>query len=94
MRQRGAVCTRATRNAYSFRALFEFVLQPLKTAPCALTLEQLDASLVGAFLEQLEMTPRRIGGLEKSSINQALWVRPRRVRRACRVEQPGVSLNA
>jgi hypothetical protein len=60
--------------AYSFRALFEFVLQRLKTAPCALTLEQLDASLVGAFLEQLETTPRRIGG----------WRSPRSTRRCGR----------
>jgi site-specific recombinase XerC len=61
VRQRGASPHTCDSYAYSFRALFTFAAQRLKTAPCALTLEQLDASLVGAFLEQLE-TMRRNGG--------------------------------
>jgi site-specific recombinase XerD len=40
--------------AYSFQALFEFAARKLKTAPSALMLEQLDAALIGAFLEHLE----------------------------------------
>ena len=58
VRHRGASLHTCDSYAYSFRALFEFASQRLKTTPCALTLEQLDASLVGAFLEQLETTRR------------------------------------
>lgn len=58
LRQRGASPHTCDSYAYSFRALFTFASQRLKTAPCALTLDQLDASLVGAFLEQLETTRR------------------------------------
>jgi integrase/recombinase XerD len=58
LRHRGASPHTCDSYAYSFRALFTFASQRLKTAPCALTLEQLDASLVGAFLEQLETTRR------------------------------------
>src|SRR5688500_1500051 len=58
VRHRGASLHTCDSYAYSFRALFEFASQRLKAAPCALTLEQLDASLVGAFLEQLETTRR------------------------------------
>jgi integrase/recombinase XerD len=58
LRQRGASPHTCDSYAYSFRALFTFASQRLKTVPCALTLEQLDASLVGAFLEQLETTRR------------------------------------
>lgn len=54
VRQRGASPHTCDSYAYSFRALFEFAAQTLKTAPSALTLEQLDAPLVGAFLAQLD----------------------------------------
>ena len=40
--------------AYSFQALFEFAARKLRTAPAALKLEQLDATLISAFLEHLE----------------------------------------
>ena len=58
VRHRGASPHTCDSYAYSFRALFEFAAQTLKTPPFALTVEQLDASLVGAFLEQLETTRR------------------------------------
>jgi site-specific recombinase XerD len=52
--QRGA--SRHTQASYasSFQLLFEFAAKKLKVRPSALTLEQLDASLVSAFLEHLE----------------------------------------
>jgi len=56
VRQRGASPHTCDSYAYSFRALFEFAAQTLKTSPSALMLEQLDAPLVGAFLEQLDTT--------------------------------------
>ena len=40
--------------AYSFQSLFEFAAGKLKIRPSALTLEQLDAPLVSAFLQHLE----------------------------------------
>jgi integrase/recombinase XerD len=40
--------------AYSFQLLFEFAAKKLKVAPSALTLEQMDAELIAAFLEHLE----------------------------------------
>ena len=40
--------------AYSFQSLFEFAAEKLKIRPSALTLEQLDAPLVSAFLQHLE----------------------------------------
>ncbi len=42
--------------AYSFQLLFEFAAQRFHVAPSALQLEQLDAPLIGAFLEYLEDT--------------------------------------
>jgi integrase/recombinase XerD len=53
-RQRGA--SRHTRDSYalSFQLLFIFAAEKLKVRPSALTLEQLDAGLIGAFLEYLE----------------------------------------
>ena len=56
LRHRGASPHTCDSYAYTFRALFEFAARRLTTAPSALTLEQLDAALVGAFLEQLETT--------------------------------------
>ncbi len=44
--------------AYSFQSLFEFAARKLRTAPAALMLEQLDATLVSAFLEHLETSRR------------------------------------
>jgi site-specific recombinase XerD len=55
-RHRGASLHTCDSYAYTFRALFMFAAQRLKTAPCALSIEHLDAALVGAFLEQLETT--------------------------------------
>ena len=48
--------SRHTRDSYalSFRLLFMFAAKRLKVSPSALTLEQLDAGLIGAFLEHLE----------------------------------------
>ena len=45
-----------TRNsdAVSFQLLFMFAAKKLKVSPSALTLEQLDAGLISAFLEHLE----------------------------------------
>lgn len=53
-RQRGA--SRHTSNSYasSFQLLFVFAADRLKVKPSALTLEQIDAELVSAFLEHLE----------------------------------------
>ena len=53
-RQRGA--SRHTSDSYasSFQLLFVFAADLLKVKPSALTLEQIDAGLVSAFLEHLE----------------------------------------
>ena len=53
-RQRGV--SRHTRDSYavSFQLLFTFAAKRLKVSPSALTLEQLDAGLISAFLEHLE----------------------------------------
>ena len=52
--QRGA--SRHTRDSYalSFQLLFVFAADRLKVKPSALTLEQIDAGLVSAFLDHLE----------------------------------------
>jgi site-specific recombinase XerD len=52
--QRGA--SRHTQDSYaaSFQLLFVFAAERLKVRPSELTLEQLDAGLVSAFLEHLE----------------------------------------
>jgi site-specific recombinase XerD len=51
--QRGA--SRHTQDSYaaSFQLLFTFAAERLKVRPSALTLEQIDAGLVSAFLEHL-----------------------------------------
>src|SRR5262249_2569768 len=53
-RQRGV--SRHTRDSYalSFQLLFVFAAERLKVSPSALTLDQIDARLVTAFLEHLE----------------------------------------
>jgi site-specific recombinase XerD len=53
-RQRGV--SRHTRDSYalSFQLLFVFAAKKLKVSPSALTLEQLDAGLISAFLEYRE----------------------------------------
>jgi site-specific recombinase XerD len=56
VRHRGASQHTCDSYAYSFQSLFEFAAKKLKTAPSALMLEQLDAALIGAFLEHLEKT--------------------------------------
>ncbi len=57
-RQRDASQHTCDSYAYSFQLLFEFAAKILKVPPSALTLEQLDATLIGAFLEHLEQTRR------------------------------------
>ena len=52
---RGASRDTCDSYAYSFQALFEFAAHKLKTVPSALMLEQLDAKLICAFLQHLEM---------------------------------------
>src|SRR6185437_16091938 len=53
-RQRGASRHTCDSYALSFQLLFVFAAKRLKISPSALTLEQLDAGLIGAFLEYLE----------------------------------------
>ena len=57
-RQRGASQHTCDSYACSFQSLFEFASRKLKTQPSALTLEQMDATLVSMFLEHLETTRR------------------------------------
>ncbi|MFZ0591946.1 MAG: tyrosine-type recombinase/integrase [Bryobacteraceae bacterium] len=58
VRHRGASQHTCDSYAYSFQALFEFAALKLRTAPAALMLEQLDATLISAFLEHLQNTRR------------------------------------
>jgi len=51
---RGASAHTCDSYAYSFQLLFEFAAKRLKFAPSMVKLEQLDASLISAFLEHLE----------------------------------------
>src|SRR5919106_3615410 len=53
---RGASQHTCDSYAYSFQLLFEFAAKRLKMAPSALMLEQLDAQMISAFLEDLEDT--------------------------------------
>ena len=53
--QRGASDHTCDSYAYSFQALFEFAASKLKVAPSALRLEQIDATLIAAFLRHLEI---------------------------------------
>ena len=57
-RHRAASAHTCDSYAYSFQSLFEFAARRLRIAPSALMLEQLDAPLIGAFLEHLEDTRR------------------------------------
>ncbi|WP_229179427.1 hypothetical protein [Bradyrhizobium ivorense] len=52
--QRGASRHKRDSYALSFQLLFVFAADRLKVKPSALTLEQIDAGLVSAFLEHLE----------------------------------------
>lgn len=52
--QRGASPHTCESYAYSFQRLFEFAAKRLKLSPSALTVEHVDASLIGSFLEHLE----------------------------------------
>ena len=54
VRQRDASQHTCDSYATSFQLLFVFAARKLKVSPSALTLEQLDATLIGAFLEYLE----------------------------------------
>jgi len=54
VRHRGASQHTCDSYAYSFQALFEFAARKLRTAPSAMMLEHLDATLISAFLEHLE----------------------------------------
>jgi integrase/recombinase XerD len=58
VRHRGASQHTCDSYAYSFQALFEFAARKLRTAPAALMLEQLDATLISGFLEHLETSRR------------------------------------
>src|SRR5207247_5316962 len=51
---RGASAHTCGSYAYIFQLLFEFGAKRLKVAPSMMKLEQLDASLISAFLEHLE----------------------------------------
>lgn len=51
---RGASQHTSDSYACCFQSLFEFAAQKFKTAPSALRLEQLDATLIGGFLQHLE----------------------------------------
>lgn len=53
-RHRGASRHTSDSYAYSFQLLFEYAAKRLKTIPSALTLDQLDADLITAFLQHLE----------------------------------------
>jgi integrase/recombinase XerD len=53
-RQRDASQHTCDSYAASFQLLFQFAAKKLKVSPSALTLEQLDAPLIGALLEYLE----------------------------------------
>ena len=55
---RGASQHTCDSYASSFQLLFEFAAKKLKVAPSALTLEQLNAELISAFLENLEEARR------------------------------------
>ncbi len=52
--QKGASQHTCDSYACSFQLLFEFAAQRLKVSPSFLALEQLDAEMIGAFLEHLE----------------------------------------
>jgi site-specific recombinase XerD len=54
VRHRGASQHTCDSYAYSFQVLFEFAARKLRTAPATMMLEQLDATLISAFLEHLE----------------------------------------
>ena len=53
-RSEASAGTRSDSYALSFQLLFVFAAERLKVTPSALTLEQIDAGLVSAFLEHLE----------------------------------------
>ncbi len=57
-RQRDASQHTCDSYATSFQLFFEFSAKKLNVSPSALTLEQLDATLIGAFLEYLEQERR------------------------------------
>ena len=57
---RGASPHTCDSYAYSFQLLFEFAAKRFNVAPSALQLEQLDAPLIGAFLEYLEDTRHNV----------------------------------
>ena len=52
--ERNASVNTCDSYAYAFKLLFEYASDRLKVAPSALSLEQLDAPLVVAFLNHLE----------------------------------------
>ncbi len=54
MRQKGASSNTIASYRDSFRLLFEFAQKQLKKSPSGLTLEDLDAPFIGAFLDYLE----------------------------------------
>jgi site-specific recombinase XerD len=69
VRHRGASQHTCDSYAYSFQSLFEFASLKLKAAPSALMLEQMDASLISAYLEHLEI--HRLNTAETRNIRLA-----------------------
>src|SRR5881409_3550617 len=72
---RGASAHTCDSYAYSFQLLFEFGAKRLKVAPSMMKLEQLDASLISAFLEHLETSPE-LGRNSQHSIGSDSFVLP------------------
>lgn len=54
-KQRGASQHTSDTYSYSFKLLFKFASKQLKIAPSSMTVEQLDATLITKFLEDLEV---------------------------------------
>src|SRR5438874_13163624 len=73
---RGASAHTCDSYAYSFQLLFEFAAKRLKIAPSMLKLEQLDASLISAFLEHLGNLTAELGRNSKYSIGSDSFVLP------------------
>ena len=77
MQQRQASVHTIASYRDTFKLLLEFVQQRLRKAPCALALEDIDAPLVAAFLDEQE----RVRGVTARTRNLRLTaVRPSRCR--------------
>jgi hypothetical protein len=89
--QRGASDHTCASYAYSFLLLFEYASQQLGKRPAELRLEQLDAALIGAFLQHIEevrgncaatrklfWTPRILGHAPEFETERCYMLRLRR----------------